>query len=329
MFSALAQLTTSARNVRFVLRFVVSRRHSNRVLLARFCHHLNNQFAGRQQTLPKAYGWAWILMATPLVLNNHDSPKGPAINGHTINSNFSCNSDDINEIIKKSDALLKDYKYDELCTLLSAYKQVENAELLWRLAEANCARAKLEGEKGHDHRRRELMEEGFTFAQRALKLDENNSKCHSWYATMLHYTSEFHGYKTHFSNAFIIRDHFEKAIALDPKDAISLHSLGYWCFAFTNLPWYQKKILGVLFRSPPNTTYEQALEYFYKAEEVSPGFFSMNLVMAGRAHYHLHQYDKARDLFTRAVNVSPRSPDERQAHAKAAEMLKKLHHHHH
>lgn len=40
----------------------------------------------------------------------------------------------------------------------------------------------------------------------------------------------------------------------------------------------------------------------------------MNLVMAGRAHYHLHQYDKARDLFTRAVNVSPRSPDERQVH---------------
>lgn len=115
----------------------------------------------------------WIFVFSCCVLT------GPAINGHTINSNFSCNSDDINEIIKKSDALLKDYKYDELCTLLSAYKQVENAELLWRLAEAYCARAKLEGEKGHDHRRRELMEEGFTFAQRALKLDENNSRCHS------------------------------------------------------------------------------------------------------------------------------------------------------
>ena len=44
---------------------------------------------------------------------------------------------------------------------------------------------------------------------------------------------------------------------------------------------------------------------------VSPGFFSMNLVMAGRAHYHLHQYDKARDLFTRASRVTPKTPDER------------------
>ena len=45
---------------------------------------------------------------------------------------------------------------------------------------------------------------------------------------------------------------------------------------------------------------------------VAPGFFSMNLVMAGRAHHHLHQYDKARDCFTRAARVTPCSPDERQ-----------------
>ena len=44
---------------------------------------------------------------------------------------------------------------------------------------------------------------------------------------------------------------------------------------------------------------------------VSPGFFSMNLVMAGRAHYHLHQYDKARDLFMRATRITPKTPDER------------------
>ena len=85
----------------------------------------------------------------------------------------------MDEIITESDELLKEHSYEELYTLLSQYKHVENDELLWRLARAYCAWAKLEGEKGHEHRRREIMEEGFTFAQRALKLNDKSSNCHS------------------------------------------------------------------------------------------------------------------------------------------------------
>ncbi|KAK7492212.1 hypothetical protein BaRGS_00016509 [Batillaria attramentaria] len=260
--------------------------------------------------------WACLLMATPLVMHRHESLAEPH-NAHCKNDvNFNSDDivDDVNvaDVIAESEELLKEYKYEELYTLLSRYTHVDNDELLWRLARASCAWAKVQGEKGHEGRRKELMEEGFTFAQRALQLNDKSSKCHSWYATMTHYTSEFHGIRTHYLSAFTIRDHYEKAVSLDPADAVSLHSLGYWCFAFAHLPWYQRKLLAVLFRSPPNTTFEQALEYFYKAEEASPGFFSMNLVMAGRAHWHLHQYQEARDLFTRACRVAPRSPDERQ-----------------
>lgn len=57
---------------------------------------------------------------------------------------------------------------------------------------------------------------------------------------------------------------------------------------------------------------------------VAPEFFNMNLVMAGRAHWHLGQHQEALDLFKRASHVTPRSPDERLAYAKAHEMLKKM-----
>ena len=33
--------------------------------------------------------------------------------------------------------------------------------------------------------------------------------CLQWYATMMHYTSEFHGIRTHYLNAFTIREHYE------------------------------------------------------------------------------------------------------------------------
>ncbi|MEQ2187993.1 hypothetical protein GOODEAATRI_010406 [Goodea atripinnis] len=59
----------------------------------------------------------------------------------------------------------------------------------------------------------------------------------------------------------------QRSIELNPKDATSLHILGYWCFAFAELPWYQRKVAAVIFSKPPTSTFEEALEFFLKAEE--------------------------------------------------------------
>ncbi|XP_025116036.1 regulator of microtubule dynamics protein 1-like isoform X1 [Pomacea canaliculata] len=270
--------------------------------------------------------WACVLCVVPVVMQHDmkESADTRVINGSVIKDAYATGDVNIDEVIAESDALLQEHKYEEEFNLLSKFSHVDNDELLWRLARVYCVWAKVQGERGHDHRRKELMEEGFIFAKRALELNNKSPRCHSWYATMMHFTSEYRGLRTHYLNAFTIKEHYETAVSLDPADAISLHSLGYWHFSFAHLPWYQKKLLAVLFRTPPSTTFEQALEYFYKAEEVAPEFFNMNLVMAGRAHWHLGQHQEALDLFKRASHVTPRSPDERLAYAKAHEMLKKM-----
>jgi hypothetical protein len=72
------------------------------------------------------------------------------------------------------------------------------------------------------------------------------------------------------------------SIELNPKDATSIYSLGYWCFLFADMPWYQRKIASAVFATPPTSTYEEALAYFKKAEETEPSFYSMNLLMLGK-----------------------------------------------
>ena len=83
------------------------------------------------------------------------------------------------KVMKEYDELLKQYRHQEALYKLSSYKHINNAKLLWRMAQVYCVCAKLEGEQGHQAKRKEMMDEGFHFAERALKLDEKSSECHS------------------------------------------------------------------------------------------------------------------------------------------------------
>lgn len=39
------------------------------------------------------------------------------------------------------------------------------------------------------------------------------------------------------------------------------------------MPWLQRKIAATIFVAPPTATFEEALSYFIKAEEVEPRFY--------------------------------------------------------
>jgi Regulator of microtubule dynamics protein 1-3 len=64
---------------------------------------------------------------------------------------------------------------------------------------------------------------------------------------------EFNGIKAQLQNSPTIRDHFEKAIELNPKDATSHHLLGLWCFTFADMP-----VGRVYVRMPFCAVYEHA-----------------------------------------------------------------------
>lgn len=42
------------------------------------------------------------------------------------------------------------------------------------------------------------------------------------------------------------------------------------------LSWVERKLAATLFATPPESTVEDALKYFEKAEEVNPGFYKAN-----------------------------------------------------
>jgi hypothetical protein len=88
---------------------------------------------------------------------------------------------------------------------------------------------------------------------------------------MLSSVGEFSGTSTKIKNSFIVRDHFERAVVLSPKDATSRHLLGLWCFEVAKLSWVEKKAAAAFFAAPPSATYEEALAHFEAAEKIDPG----------------------------------------------------------
>nr|KAG5703427.1 hypothetical protein BaRGS_022476 [Batillaria attramentaria] len=172
--------------------------------------------------------------------------------------------------------------------------------------------------------KKKLVFEAFDAVKRALALNEKNFACHKWYAILMDKTAEYEGIKARISNAYVVKEHFMRAAELNPKDATTLYTLGVWCFLFADMPWYQRKIAAALFATPPTSSYEEALKYFHQAEEMDPNFYSKNLLYLGKTYSRLGNKKLAMLYLTRAHEYQLNTPDDREAHKEAGELLKKM-----
>lgn len=226
------------------------------------------------------------------------------------------------EVLEQADYLYSCTDTEKLYQLLLQYKDSDDAEFLWRLARASRDLSLLPNTDAE--RKKQLMLEGFEFAKKSLEKDEKCFAAHKWYAVCLSDVGDYQGAKVKIGNSYIIREHLERAVELNPKDATSLHILGYWCFAFAELPWYQRKLAAVIFASPPQSTYEEALEFFLKAEEVDPNFYSKNLLMLGRTYLGMKDKEKALLFLTKAKDYPAHTLEDKEVHREAVDLLKKL-----
>lgn len=124
---------------------------------------------------------------------------------------------------------------------------VENSDdvgVLWRLARAQYDVAQLNETSKVNSKK--LMYEAYEVIQKALKLNEvEDYAVHKWYegfksvyfddwnryGIILSAIGDLEGTKVSIANSYVVKEHWEKAVQLNPKDATSHHLLGrcmYW-----------------------------------------------------------------------------------------------------
>ncbi|XP_054841710.1 regulator of microtubule dynamics protein 1 isoform X2 [Eublepharis macularius] len=231
-------------------------------------------------------------------------------------------ADNQNDILDQADYLYGSGETEKLFHLLEQHKSSENAQLLWRLARASRDLAQLS--QTSVEKKKSLTYEALAYAKKALEKDPSCFAVNKWYAICLSDVGDYEGIKKKIANAFVIKEHFQKAIELNPKDPTSLHLMGIWCYTFAEMPWYQSKIAAVLFSTPPSSTYDEALQYFQKAEDVEPNFYSKNLLFLGKTYMKLNNRKMALLWLTKAKERLAHTEEDKQVQKEALELLNSL-----
>ncbi|CAJ0596299.1 unnamed protein product [Cylicocyclus nassatus] len=225
-------------------------------------------------------------------------------------------------IVQEADALYDNYLIDNAYSILRKFAKSDCSELLWRLARVVCEQAKLSDDKS---RRKTLMYEALALVEKAIEKEpkEGCFGAHKWYAILLDYVGEIEGNKSRIQKSYKVKEHLERALQICENDPTTWHILGVWHFSFADMGYATRVIAKTIFGTPPSSTYDKALHYFLKAEEISPHFYSTNTYYIAEAHERMGNKDEALKYYLDAFKMPVITADDKQIHEKAHEKLRR------
>jgi len=227
------------------------------------------------------------------------------------------------EFLARCDAM---YERGEYAQLKEALEQdgPAGAEELWRLARAIHGVSDKSSGRRDAKEQRALIEEALGVAGRALEAGGDCSAAHKWYGILLNRMGDFQGTKAQIQNSFAVRDHWARAVDLDPADPTARSLLGEWCMAVAGLSFVTRRVAAAVFASPPSATFGEALNHFEAAEEISPGFWLKNRINIAKCALQVGDKAKAKGWLEKVIEATPGSGEDEATVKEAREMLARM-----
>ncbi|KNC53103.1 uncharacterized protein AMSG_09406 [Thecamonas trahens ATCC 50062] len=235
------------------------------------------------------------------------------------------------------DHMFDNSEYQELYTRLEAELTItsaaqaeagesdseEDVELLWRFARV-CYSMHTEN-KADKKAAEAYLRLAIDAAKQGMRLDEGHFAPHKWYAIALGGLGGYVSTKEKIGYAYEIREHADKALELKPGDSATLHLIGRWCFDVAGIGWATRKIASMLFATPPESSFDEALTFFEQARDALPddakNTFPENDLFIGNTLLKLSRKADARAAFQAAVDAPIKGADGQRIHDEAAKQL--------
>lgn len=171
--------------------------------------------------------------------------------------------------------------------------------------------------------RQEYFDAATTFAQTALKVNEQDADANYVMALALSRSSVNSGIKERMDAIKDIRKYLDKSLAADSSHYKSLHLLGKWNADVTGYSVPEKAALKVAFGGLPSTSYASAIDLMEKSRRKNPNYL-INYLDLAKAYKSNGQSDKAIEILNRLVKLPPRTADDNGYKADGKKLLESL-----
>ena len=103
-------------------------------------------------------------------------------------------------------------------------------------------------------------------------------------------------------DAYLIKEHALKAAQLKPDDATTQYLLGRWCYTVANTDFVTRTAASLFFATPPSSTFEEALQYLLKANELNPNAIRTKISI-GDTYAAIKDPTKAKEWYKKATET--------------------------
>ena len=196
----------------------------------------------------------------------------------------------------------------------------QQVDWIWRTARSKYQLASLGATSPKE--KAALINEAYALIKEASAKDETVHGVLLWHGVILSEWSALQGTKVKIAHLMEVKQLWERAVQLNPNDTSSLHFLGRWEHGITEIDWFSRNAANLIFGSLPATSYENALAYFTRAEEINPGFWKRNLVFMAQCEIALGHDEKAKQLLLKAKGLSNKTEEDVESDKIIAKIFK-------
>lgn len=192
-----------------------------------------------------------------------------------------------------------------------------NPEILQRIAREHGL--SMDDTKSPDEQRKR-GQSCLQYAKQAVDADAGNA--HAQLAAAICYgrLASLVDHRTALEYSRQVKEHVDRAIAIDPKNDYAWHVLGAWNYSLASIGGFQRSMARLIYGAIPAASYAEAERCFRKAVELAPERLSHHVEL-GRTLYAMKRRDDGAAELKRGLALPNREKDDPESRRRAGELL--------
>ncbi len=207
--------------------------------------------------------------------------------------------DDTKAVLEAADEAREQGRYEEAQERLDAARKEigDHAAILWRRAWTLSDM----GEQKEGDARETLFEEAWQKAQQAVDADSENARAHMVAAIAAGRKALISGTRRQVELSRKVKEHADRAIALDSQLAPAYHARGVWHREVAGLGRVTRLIVRAVYGGLPEASLEEALDDLRKSIELDDQI--PDRVELGAVYWAMNEREKAREQWRKALEM--------------------------